>query len=109
MTECIEQILIFRIARHVRIDKRGNGQITFGEFEEFFRDEAVKAFFESLQIGAMDAWTLFVSLVSWIAQGTIYCIMSENILRTDSRIAMPWSAFDDRSKFRSQTSDNMDR
>eukprot|EP00435_Cladocopium_sp_Y103_P059700 s1541_g21.t1 len=45
-----------------QIDKRGNGQITFGEFEEFFRDEAVKAFFESLQIGAMDAWTLFVSL-----------------------------------------------
>lgn len=45
-----------------QIDKHGSGQITFGEFEEFFRDEAVKAFFESLQIGAMDAWTLFVSL-----------------------------------------------
>lgn len=49
-----------------RIDKRGLGHITFGEFEEFFKDEAVKAFFESLQIGAMDAWTLFVSLVSWM-------------------------------------------
>lgn len=45
-----------------QIDKRGLGHITFGEFEEFFKDEAVKAFFESLQIGAMDAWTLFVSL-----------------------------------------------
>ena len=49
----------------LRIDKKGLGQISFGEFEEFFKDEAVKAFFESLQIGAMDAWTLFVSLASW--------------------------------------------
>ncbi|CAJ1448643.1 unnamed protein product [Effrenium voratum] len=45
-----------------KIDKRGQGQITFTEFEKFFEDESVKAFFESLQIGAMDAWTLFVSL-----------------------------------------------
>ena len=71
MTGYIEQTLIFQIACHVRIDKHGSGQITFGEFEEFFRDEAVKAFFESLQIGAMDAWTLFVSLVPWIAQGIV--------------------------------------
>ena len=55
---------------NLRIDKRGLGHITFGEFEEFFKDEAVKAFFESLQIGAMDAWTLFVSLVSWMWQDT---------------------------------------
>ncbi|CAE7670095.1 Cacna1h, partial [Symbiodinium pilosum] len=45
-----------------KIDSRGEGHITFTEFEKFFEDEAVKAFFESLQIGAVDAWTLFVSL-----------------------------------------------
>ncbi|CAE7506229.1 CACNA1F [Symbiodinium natans] len=45
-----------------KIDSRGEGHITYTEFEQFFEDEAVKAFFESLQIGAVDAWTLFVSL-----------------------------------------------
>jgi len=45
-----------------KIDSRGEGHITYTEFEQFFQDEAVKAFFESLQIGAVDAWTLFVSL-----------------------------------------------
>lgn len=45
-----------------KIDSRGEGHITYTEFEQFFQDEGVKAFFESLQIGAVDAWTLFVSL-----------------------------------------------
>eukprot|EP00439_Symbiodinium_sp_Y106_P075999 s1558_g15.t1 len=45
-----------------RIDERGQGQITFTDFEKLFEDDAVKAFFESLQIGAVDAWTLFQSL-----------------------------------------------
>ena len=43
----------------LRIDERGHGQISFTDFEKLFGDEGVKAFFESLQIGAVDAWTLF--------------------------------------------------
>ncbi|CAE7775578.1 Scn11a [Symbiodinium sp. CCMP2456] len=54
------QILGCCLAR--RIDERGQGQITFTDFEKLFEDDAVKAFFESLQIGAVDAWTLFQSL-----------------------------------------------
>jgi len=45
-----------------KIDSRGVGRITYKEFEKLFQDEGVQAFFESVQIGAMDAWTLFVSL-----------------------------------------------
>lgn len=46
----------------LRIDERGHGQISFTDFEKLFGDEGVKAFFESLQIGAVDAWTLFTTL-----------------------------------------------
>lgn len=45
-----------------RIDHHGSGQITITDFESHFSDDAVIAFFESLEIGAMDAWTLFLSL-----------------------------------------------
>ncbi|CAE7506213.1 CAC [Symbiodinium natans] len=45
-----------------RIDQRGLGQVTIEDFERHFDDDAVIAFFESLEIGAMDAWTLFSSL-----------------------------------------------
>lgn len=45
-----------------QIDERGHGQISFTDFEKLFGDEGVKAFFESLQIGAVDAWTLFTTL-----------------------------------------------
>ncbi|CAJ1382564.1 unnamed protein product [Effrenium voratum] len=46
-----------------KIDERGEGQVTIGEFEKHFADESVMGFFESLEIGAMDAWTLFMSLI----------------------------------------------
>ena len=45
-----------------RIDDLGLGMITISEFERHFNDEAVRAFFESLEMGAVDAWTLFASL-----------------------------------------------
>ncbi|CAJ1329781.1 unnamed protein product, partial [Effrenium voratum] len=45
-----------------RIDDRGLGQITINEFERHMDDDAVRSFFEYLQVGAMDAWTLFTSL-----------------------------------------------
>ncbi|CAE7864888.1 Cacna1c [Symbiodinium microadriaticum] len=45
-----------------RIDERGLGHLTITEFEKHFDDESVQALFEYLQIGAMDAWTLFLSL-----------------------------------------------
>ncbi|CAE7935355.1 Cacna1f [Symbiodinium sp. KB8] len=45
-----------------RIDERGLGQVTIEDFEKHFDDDAVIAFFESLEVGAMDAWTLFMSL-----------------------------------------------
>jgi len=44
------------------IDERGLGQLTISEFERHFDNDAVKAFFEVLKIGAVDAWTLFTSL-----------------------------------------------
>lgn len=44
------------------IDERGSGQVTISEFERNFDKDAVKAFFEVLKIGAVDAWTLFSSL-----------------------------------------------
>eukprot|EP00439_Symbiodinium_sp_Y106_P025184 s783_g3.t1 len=45
-----------------KIDERGLGKITLTDLEKNLDDEAVKAFFESLEIGAVDAWTLFLSL-----------------------------------------------
>ncbi|CAE7775520.1 nanT [Symbiodinium sp. CCMP2456] len=45
-----------------RIDERGLGHLTITEFEKHFDDESVQALFEYLQIGAIDAWTLFLSL-----------------------------------------------
>ena len=45
-----------------KIDYRGSGQITITDFERHFSEPDVIAFFESLEIGAMDAWTLFMSL-----------------------------------------------
>lgn len=48
-----------------KIDTRGLGHLTITEFERHFDDHAVRAFFDYLQIGAIDAWTLFVSLAAW--------------------------------------------
>ncbi|CAK9043477.1 Sodium channel protein type 11 subunit alpha (NaN) (Sensory neuron sodium channel 2) (Sodium channel protein type XI subunit alpha) (Voltage-gated sodium channel subunit alpha Nav1.9) [Durusdinium trenchii] len=45
-----------------RIDDLGLGMITISEFERHFDDDAVRAFFESLEMGAADAWTLFAAL-----------------------------------------------
>ncbi|CAJ1413383.1 unnamed protein product, partial [Effrenium voratum] len=46
----------------MKIDDLGLGMITISEFEKHFNDDAVRAFFESLEMGAADAWTLFVAL-----------------------------------------------
>jgi len=40
------------------------GHLTITEFEKHFDDQAVRAFFDFLQIGAIDAWTLFVGLAT---------------------------------------------
>eukprot|EP00913_Durusdinium_trenchii_P014094 g13228.t1 len=45
-----------------RIDDRHLGKITLRDLERSLNDEVVKAFFESLEIGAIDAWTLFIGL-----------------------------------------------
>lgn len=45
-----------------KIDATGLGQITISEFETMFEDEAMQAFFEAIEIKAVDAWTLFDSL-----------------------------------------------
>lgn len=45
-----------------KIDQRGLGQVTIGDFEKYMNDDEVVAFFESLEIGAMDPWKLFSSL-----------------------------------------------
>ena len=45
-----------------KIDDLGLGMITISEFERHFNDDSVRAFFESLEMGAVDAWTLFASL-----------------------------------------------
>lgn len=53
-----------KLARQLfeRIDTHRMGHLTITEFEKHFDDQAVRAFFDFLQIGAIDAWTLFVSL-----------------------------------------------
>lgn len=45
-----------------KIDRHGRGKITIQDFENNFDDEAVVAFFASIEISAMDAWTLFLTL-----------------------------------------------
>ena len=47
---------------HCTQDRYGRGKITIQDFEKNFDDEAVVAFFESMEISAMDAWTLFLTL-----------------------------------------------
>lgn len=50
------------VAWHAAKDKYGRGKITIQDFEKNFDDEAVVAFFESMEVSAMDAWTLFLTL-----------------------------------------------
>ncbi|CAK9022717.1 unnamed protein product [Durusdinium trenchii] len=45
-----------------KMDTRGDGKITITEFEQMFDDPDMQAFFESIEINAVDAWTLFDSL-----------------------------------------------
>mmetsp|Transcript_42101 Transcript_42101/g.94235 ORF Transcript_42101/g.94235 Transcript_42101/m.94235 type:complete len:170 (+) Transcript_42101:20-529(+) len=44
------------------LDARGVGQVTITDFERHWHDDSVRAFFDVLKIGAVDAWTLFSSL-----------------------------------------------
>eukprot|EP00930_Biecheleria_cincta_P096756 TRINITY_DN88550_c0_g1_i1.p1 TRINITY_DN88550_c0_g1~~TRINITY_DN88550_c0_g1_i1.p1 ORF type:complete len:609 (-),score=80.78 TRINITY_DN88550_c0_g1_i1:194-2020(-) len=41
------------------IERNGHGFITLLEFEQRFEDDAVRAFFQSLDLEPQDAWTLF--------------------------------------------------
>jgi len=45
-----------------RMDETGSGSLTLTEFERAFDQESMKAFLESIDINATDAWTLFDSL-----------------------------------------------
>jgi len=45
-----------------RMDTTGDGQITLIEFERMFQDDEMKAFFQTIELNAVDAWTLFDSL-----------------------------------------------
>ena len=45
-----------------KMDDEGNGSLTLAHFEKHFQDEEVKVLFEALELGATDAWTLFLSL-----------------------------------------------
>ena len=45
-----------------KMDDEGNGSLTLTHFEKHFQDEEVKVLFEALELGATDAWTLFLSL-----------------------------------------------
>ncbi|CAE7280670.1 unnamed protein product, partial [Symbiodinium pilosum] len=42
-----------------KMDATGTGKITISEFEKLFEDEDMRAFFETIEINAVDAWTLF--------------------------------------------------
>jgi len=44
------------------IDKRGLGRVTITDVEKAFDTEAMQAFIQALQLGAVDAWTLFTTL-----------------------------------------------
>mmetsp|Transcript_41578 Transcript_41578/g.96822 ORF Transcript_41578/g.96822 Transcript_41578/m.96822 type:complete len:563 (-) Transcript_41578:60-1748(-) len=45
-----------------KMDSTGFGEITINEFENLYEDEDMKAFLDSIEISASDAWTLFASL-----------------------------------------------
>ncbi|CAE7810502.1 Scn11a [Symbiodinium sp. CCMP2592] len=45
-----------------KIDVNGLGQISISDFEELFQKEEMKAFFDKIEVSAVDAWTLFDSL-----------------------------------------------
>ncbi|OLP86513.1 hypothetical protein AK812_SmicGene32375 [Symbiodinium microadriaticum] len=45
-----------------KMDVTGDGKITISDFEKLFEDEDMRAFFETIEIDAVDAWTLFASL-----------------------------------------------
>jgi len=45
-----------------KMDATGDGKITISDFEKMFEDEDMRAFFETIEIDAVDAWTLFASL-----------------------------------------------
>ncbi|CAJ1389062.1 unnamed protein product [Effrenium voratum] len=44
------------------MDQEGRGAVTITDLERHWHDEAVMAFFRSMEMEAMDAWTLFSSL-----------------------------------------------
>eukprot|EP00913_Durusdinium_trenchii_P007265 g6829.t1 len=57
----------FELREHVvklfhSIDERGLGRVTISDFEKAYNTEAMQAFLHALQLGAVDAWTLFTSL-----------------------------------------------
>lgn len=45
-----------------KLDTSGDGQLTITEFEQMFKDPDMQAFFEAIEVNAVDAWTLFDSL-----------------------------------------------
>jgi len=46
----------------LKMDPKGHEVITITQFEKIFADEDMRAFFEAIEIDAVDAWTLFESL-----------------------------------------------
>jgi len=45
-----------------KMDDDQSGKLTLAQFEKHFQDEEVRVLFEALEIGATDAWSLFLSL-----------------------------------------------
>ncbi|CAL1133311.1 unnamed protein product, partial [Cladocopium goreaui] len=45
-----------------KLDTSGDGQLTITEFEQMFKDPDMQAFFEAIEVNAVDASTLFDSL-----------------------------------------------
>ena len=46
----------------LQLDDSGRGKLTLADFERHFDDDEVRAAFETLELKATDAWTLFQSI-----------------------------------------------
>ena len=73
-----------------KMDDEGSGSLTLTHFEKHFQDEEVKVLFEALELGATDAWTLFLSL----DHNEDYQILPEEFLEGCLQLRGPAKAID---------------
>ncbi|CAK8995291.1 Ankyrin-3 (ANK-3) (Ankyrin-G) [Durusdinium trenchii] len=83
-----------------KMDAGGFGKITISQFEKIFEDEDMKAFFEAIEIDAVDAWTLFAPRpnrrVDAVAGGDPSSVQSQESLDVDGDFVVSIDEFVER-------------